>query len=402
VMGIIVLAVSFVNTEITAFRTLGLIAMTIAGYTFRYVDFNRFLLNNAMFWDVYVLLLQFLVPLLFGIFVRSLFHLRKNKPLRINITVSVVFLAAIIIATAGLLLNRAFWGLPDLLPILIVLRFCLQIHMLISMGLIIYLLIRQCSKKNVEAILFLVGFCILSAFSLPSILTAMGVTVAQHVSLAYLGLVGLLAFMAIAVIKRYFRLLTEYATTVREKAVFRNIQNRFTHRGILVLDAGFRPVSVNKEMLRLIGYDNVEGPSGDGVAVSKSFLKLLETHRRNTGKNEFTIEIPVATMMAATPRRPSSKNLTLSVSYMTDGERIEAVVIQDDFTERDDLRLENFHFTHREEEIIRLCFLGKTNKEIAQSLGITERTVKTHITNIFNKSGVSNKLELLHILRSKD
>ena len=31
---------------------------------------------------------------------------------------------------------------------------------------------------------------------------------------------------------------------------------------------------------------------------------------------------------------------------------------------------------------------GERNKEIAVSLGITERTVKAHLTNIYNKLGV--------------
>jgi DNA-binding NarL/FixJ family response regulator len=34
------------------------------------------------------------------------------------------------------------------------------------------------------------------------------------------------------------------------------------------------------------------------------------------------------------------------------------------------------------------------NKEIAERFAISEKTVKHHLTNIFNKVGVSNRLEL--------
>ncbi len=38
---------------------------------------------------------------------------------------------------------------------------------------------------------------------------------------------------------------------------------------------------------------------------------------------------------------------------------------------------------------------GKINKEIAAELGISESTVKTHVSNIFSKLRVSRRLQLL-------
>jgi DNA-binding NarL/FixJ family response regulator len=37
---------------------------------------------------------------------------------------------------------------------------------------------------------------------------------------------------------------------------------------------------------------------------------------------------------------------------------------------------------------------GHTNKQIAQKLQITERTVKAHLTSIYRKTGVSDRLHL--------
>lgn len=49
--------------------------------------------------------------------------------------------------------------------------------------------------------------------------------------------------------------------------------------------------------------------------------------------------------------------------------------------------------TEREQEILRLIALGGTNKEIAQKLGIAEKTVKNHISSIFQTLHVNNRTQ---------
>ena len=51
--------------------------------------------------------------------------------------------------------------------------------------------------------------------------------------------------------------------------------------------------------------------------------------------------------------------------------------------------------TEREHEIVGWVIQGMTNKEIAEQLGISDKTVKTHLSNIFSKLKVSRRLELL-------
>ena len=53
-----------------------------------------------------------------------------------------------------------------------------------------------------------------------------------------------------------------------------------------------------------------------------------------------------------------------------------------------------FNLTPREFEVIHALVSGCTNREIAQRLSISEQTVKHHVTNIFNKTGSSSRLEL--------
>jgi NarL family two-component system response regulator YdfI len=47
--------------------------------------------------------------------------------------------------------------------------------------------------------------------------------------------------------------------------------------------------------------------------------------------------------------------------------------------------------TERECEVLTAVARGERNKEIAARLGITERTVKVHLTSIYNKFGVASR-----------
>lgn len=54
--------------------------------------------------------------------------------------------------------------------------------------------------------------------------------------------------------------------------------------------------------------------------------------------------------------------------------------------------------TVRETEIVPLLIEGKAYKEIAELLFVSERTIDTHVRNIYRKCGVNNKIGLLNVL----
>jgi len=58
------------------------------------------------------------------------------------------------------------------------------------------------------------------------------------------------------------------------------------------------------------------------------------------------------------------------------------------------LNFEAFGLTPRELEIISAIVAGYTNKDIAEKLSLSQETVKHHLSHIFDKAGVSNRLEL--------
>jgi DNA-binding NarL/FixJ family response regulator len=56
-------------------------------------------------------------------------------------------------------------------------------------------------------------------------------------------------------------------------------------------------------------------------------------------------------------------------------------------------RLSGNALTERETEVLKTIVAGKSNKEIAAALFISEATVKTHINNLFSKIGVRDRAQ---------
>ena len=59
--------------------------------------------------------------------------------------------------------------------------------------------------------------------------------------------------------------------------------------------------------------------------------------------------------------------------------------------------------TAREKEVFELLVLNKTTKEIAESLKISEKTVRNHISNTMQKLGVKSRAQaVIELLKLKE
>lgn len=63
-------------------------------------------------------------------------------------------------------------------------------------------------------------------------------------------------------------------------------------------------------------------------------------------------------------------------------------------------KITDLHITKREAEIIGLIYKGLTNKEIAERLFISAYTVNNHIANIYAKSDVRSRIDLINLFSS--
>jgi DNA-binding CsgD family transcriptional regulator len=64
-------------------------------------------------------------------------------------------------------------------------------------------------------------------------------------------------------------------------------------------------------------------------------------------------------------------------------------------------RVARFHITEREYSVVKLIKDGLTNKEIAVRLDISVNTVNNHVANIFAKTQVRSRIDLLNVLNEE-
>ena len=84
---------------------------------------------------------------------------------------------------------------------------------------------------------------------------------------------------------------------------------------------------------------------------------------------------------------------------------IPLVESKEDKFKRKELSLEDvsgYGITQREFEVIQLIKKGLTNKEIASELTISVNTVNNHIANIFDKTEVRSRIDLLNLLQEAE
>jgi DNA-binding CsgD family transcriptional regulator len=56
------------------------------------------------------------------------------------------------------------------------------------------------------------------------------------------------------------------------------------------------------------------------------------------------------------------------------------------------------HLTPRELEVVRHVMLGESNKQIARRLGISNYTVRDHVSNLLKKAGVTSRSRLALVI----
>ena len=66
---------------------------------------------------------------------------------------------------------------------------------------------------------------------------------------------------------------------------------------------------------------------------------------------------------------------------------------------RNDAAIRSLGLTARECEILALLASGRSNKELARSLGISPNTVKTHLASLFGKLGVDRRIHAIEKAR---
>jgi DNA-binding NarL/FixJ family response regulator len=125
-------------------------------------------------------------------------------------------------------------------------------------------------------------------------------------------------------------------------------------------------------------------PDTDIVAVTSFIEEDKVTAALEAGASGYLLKDAAADEVAAAIRaaRAGEVHLDPAVARML-AERMRA--------RRDEPQVEPL--TAREQEVLRLIGRGAANKEIAHELSITERTARTHVSNILGKLGLASRTQ---------
>ena len=138
-------------------------------------------------------------------------------------------------------------------------------------------------------------------------------------------------------------------------------------------------------------------------------LKELEEHGLNTKTIMLTAQIERPEIVTALQlgargvvlKEAATQLLLKSIRCVMDGQFwvgregvADLVQMLRQMMSEDEGRKPHFGLTRRELDIVGAIVAGFANKDIARKFSISEDTVKHHLTNIFDKTGVSNRLEL--------
>lgn len=113
--------------------------------------------------------------------------------------------------------------------------------------------------------------------------------------------------------------------------------------------------------------------------------RLAQRHAPKDSPHTATTSTPAATPSGSLPH-------PLAVASASD------TTTADASSEASDLAPTNAEpLSPREQEVLRLLGAGRSNKEIARALHLSENTVKTHLAKVYGKLGVGRRTEALAV-----
>jgi DNA-binding NarL/FixJ family response regulator len=131
-------------------------------------------------------------------------------------------------------------------------------------------------------------------------------------------------------------------------------------------------------------------------ALEKSPAVLLLTDDTADAQDLLDLELPA---WGALPADASEEELSAAIHALAEGLWVAAPALVRDLLARrprqelDEVDSASQPLTGRETEILQLTAQGLANKQIAMRLGISEHTVKFHLSSLYAKLGVTSRTE---------
>ena|SRR5581483_2446599 len=129
---------------------------------------------------------------------------------------------------------------------------------------------------------------------------------------------------------------------------------------------------------------------GETVEAATAYSVLRKAHKRR--ENLVTVAM-VEDADAARAEAALSAGTFAVVSPSTSAQEIARIALDALAEQERDECLTRSRLTRREIEILRLVAEGRSNREVAKKLWVTDQTVKFHLANTYRKLGVRNRVE---------
>ncbi|HOO73484.1 MAG TPA: histidine kinase N-terminal 7TM domain-containing protein [Spirochaetota bacterium] len=164
---------------------------------------------------------------------------------------------------------------------------------------------------------------------------------------------------------------------------------------IILLTENFHIAVINKKAEEILGI-------APGSTKGRFFLQfILEKEALASALREIIAgktDFRVVRFHFITPSRPLLMQANLSPAKDSSGDRIGVLIIAKESMK--ELFMSHYDISRREFEIIMKMLEGLTNREIAEELAISEITVKSHVSHIYDKLDVRNRVKLLDTLKA--
>ena len=152
---------------------------------------------------------------------------------------------------------------------------------------------------------------------------------------------------------------------------------------------------------------DINMPSLNGIALAKNIKKdfshikvvfLTMYHPSALGNDGANASAAMGYVL----KNSGSQVLYAAIQSAFKGERYLDPKLKETVSGVNELLPDSVKLSRREKEIIKLVGEGKGNKEIADTLFLSELTIKTHRKNIYQKLGVNNVAALMVRMRRLD
>ncbi len=144
---------------------------------------------------------------------------------------------------------------------------------------------------------------------------------------------------------------------------------------------------------------DVNMPGTDGIVatrVIKKELPLTHVIALTIYEDEEVIEMVRAGVSAYVLKDVAGSELVDTIHKVMQGEIVIHPRVANRFVKelaRSDHKKEDVRLTKREKDVLVLLVKGNSNKEMADAMFISEKTVKNHLTSIFRKLGVKDRTQ---------